>query len=428
MSKGTDRHRRRLAEASGGKLGFETLCVHGSDALLDNFGAVATPIYQSATFAHPGIGATTGFDYSRGENPTREQLEWRIADLEGADFGLAFASGMAAVTALLSLLEPGDRVVAGADLYGGTNRLFNQLLVRYGIEFSYAADSEGVVAAIEAAAAPADADASGSDRLRLVFIETPTNPMMNVFDIAAISEAAHAHGALLAVDNTFLTPCFQQPLALGADIVVHSGSKYLGGHNDAIAGFLAVCDPGVAGQLDERGFLRKASLSEGDSLPEKLRFMQISTGAALSPFESFLMLRGIKTLPLRMERMQANASVIAEWLAENPLVGAVHYPGLPSHPGYALSARQATGHGAMIAFTLHDAAAARQMLERVRIIQFAESLGGTESLLTYPMLQTHADVPVEERERLGINDRLLRLSVGIESCDDLLADLEQALR
>jgi cystathionine gamma-synthase len=414
-----------------GSRGFETLCVHGNNALRDAYGAIATPIYQTATFAHhqlpvndstdASLARSTGFDYSRGENPTREQLEWRIADLEGADIGVALSSGMAAISALFALLKPGDQVVASGDLYGGTNRLFNQLLARNGVQFYYATSTEGIIQAIERARA------SAADRLRFVFVETPTNPMMQVFDIAALSDAAHAAGALLAVDNTFLTPCFQRPLSLGADIVVHSGSKYLGGHNDTIAGLLAIRAPGIEVSLDENGYLRRSSLNDSERLPEQLRFMQLSTGAALAPFDSFLLLRGIKTLPLRMERAQQSALRIARFLESHPRVRSVLYTGLPSHPDHALSLRQASGFGATLSFYLADKSSVSPLFERIRIIQFAESLGGTESLLTYPLTQTHADVPPEQRDALGISECLVRLSVGVESCDDLLADLEQAL-
>ncbi|MDR3305945.1 MAG: PLP-dependent aspartate aminotransferase family protein [Clostridiales Family XIII bacterium] len=372
---------------------FETLCVHGKKKIDEATGAIATPIYQTATFSHPGLSETTGYDYTRQQNPTREQLEYLIADLEEADEALAFSSGMAAVSALMELFRPGDHIVASGDLYGGTYRLFDRILEPKGICFSYAARTGDVGREVR-------------PETKAIYIETPTNPMMNIFDIAEIARIAKDRGILLIVDNTFLTPYFQKPLLLGADIVLHSGSKYLGGHNDTIAGFLAV---------------------RGAAAAEKLRFIAKTTGSGLAPFDSFLLIRGIKTLALRLERQQESALRIAAWLSEHPSVSGVHYPGLAAHPDYALSSRQATGYGAMIAFSVTSAGLVKQALERVNIIRYAESLGGTESLITYPMLQTHADIPEKDRLAIGIDDRLLRLSVGIESADDLIADLAQAL-
>ncbi|MDR1778725.1 MAG: PLP-dependent aspartate aminotransferase family protein [Clostridiales Family XIII bacterium] len=376
---------------------FETVCIHGKRRVTEATGALATPIYQSATFAHEGLddsGATgSGYDYTRQQNPTREQLEYRIADLEGADEAFAFASGMAAITALMELFLPGDRIVASGDLYGGTYRLFDQVLSPKGYRFEYGRDTDALIALI-------------TEDTKAVFVETPTNPMMNLFDIRKIADAAKAAGALLIVDNTFLTPYFQRPLDLGADVVLHSGSKYLGGHNDTISGFLAV---------------------KGEALAEKLRFILKTTGAGLSPFDSFLVLRGIKTLPLRLEKAQENAKAIAQILSENKKIASVRYPGLPSHEAYELATAQMTGFGAMLSFSVTDAALVPQILRRVKLIQFAESLGGTESLITYPLLQTHADIPEAERLSIGIDDRLLRLSVGTESAKDLIEDLTQAI-
>ncbi|MDR3363346.1 MAG: PLP-dependent aspartate aminotransferase family protein [Clostridiales Family XIII bacterium] len=397
----------------------ETTCIHGGGRVANETGAIATPIFQTATFAHPGVNETTGYDYTRQQNPTREQLENRVAALEDAAAAFAFASGMAAVSALMDLFGPGGRVVCSGDLYGGTYRLFDQILSARGLSFEYGRDTEAVLALIAGAGARQNAGpgaggtGAGAGAPVAVFLETPTNPMMNVFDIARIAGAAHAAGALLAVDNTFLTPYFQKPLALGADIVLHSGSKYLGGHNDTIAGFLAA---GAGARL--RG---------GEPVSERLRFIGKTTGAGLAPFDCFLLLRGIKTLAIRLGRAQENALEIAQWLTAQPGVTAVHYPGLETHPDYALSKKQASGFGAMISFSVKDAAAARRALERVKLVQYAESLGGTESLITYPMLQTHADIPEEERLSIGIDDKLLRLSVGIESVSDLIADLAGAL-
>ncbi|MDR0876257.1 MAG: PLP-dependent aspartate aminotransferase family protein [Clostridiales Family XIII bacterium] len=372
---------------------FETLCIH-SDRKIDNpTGAVATPIYQSATFAHPGPGESTGYDYSRQQNPTREQLEYVVAGLEGAACAVAFSSGMAAVSALMELFSPGDHIIAADDLYGGTHRLFQYISEKNGLTFSSASETGQIAELITPAT-------------KAIFLETPTNPTMRVFDIAEIAKLTAAKGILFIVDNTFLTPYFQKPLLLGADIVLHSGTKFLGGHNDTLAGFLAVKDPGTE---------------------EKLRFIAKTTGAALSPFDSFLLLRGIKTLAVRIERQQQSAMKIAKWLTKQSEVTEVFYPGLPSHSGFELSKKQTSGFGAMISFSVTDRALADQVLRRVQLIQFAESLGGAESLITYPMMQTHADIPEADRIAKGIDDRLLRLSVGLESAADLIADLSQAL-
>ena len=374
---------------------FQTKCVHGSPDKYDTTGAVSVPIFQSATFAHPCVGQSTGYDYSRLQNPTREHLEKTVAALEGGIDAMAFSTGMAAISALMELFSPGDHLIASDDLYGGSHRLFHHISMKNGIAFDLVNTSD--LPEIERRIRP---------ETKALFVETPTNPMMQVTDIAAVSALAKKHNLLLIIDNTFLTPYYQKPLSLGADIVVHSGTKYLGGHNDTLAGFLVV---------------NSAQLSE------RLRFIYKTTGACLSPFDSWLITRGIKTLAVRMDRQQESAMKIAQWLCEHPKVKAVHYAGLPSHPGYGISKRQASGFGSMISFELNNAQTAVQVLECVGIIQYAESLGGVESLITYPMLQTHADVPQQEREAKGINERLLRLSVGLESADDLIADLKQAL-
>ncbi len=374
---------------------FETLCIHGSSKKYDHTGAVSVPIYQSATFAHPGLGESTGFDYSRLQNPTREHLEITIAALENGVDAMAFSSGMAAVSALMEIFSPGDHIIASDDLYGGSHRLFHHISVKNGLSFSLVNTSD--VSLIEEKITAAT---------KALFIETPTNPMMQVTDIAAAVALAKRYGLLVIVDNTFLTPYYQRPLDLGADIVVHSGTKYLGGHNDTLAGFLVVND---------------------SALSEKLRFIYKTIGSCLSPFDSWLLIRGLKTLAIRLERQQQSAMKIAEFLYGQPKVKAVYYAGLASHPGYAVSKKQASGFGAMISFETQNAAVAERILERVSIIQYAESLGGVESLITYPMLQTHADVPSEVREAKGINSRLLRLSVGLENEDDLILDLQQAL-
>jgi cystathionine gamma-synthase len=372
---------------------FQTLCVHGCNNKYDRTGAISVPIFQSATFAHPGVGKSTGYDYSRSQNPTREYLEHTLAALEGGTDGIAFASGMAAATAMMELFSPGDHLVVADDLYGGTHRLFANFSKKNGVAFTSAATLDEITSAVTSAT-------------KAVFIETPTNPMMQVIDIAAVSRITAERGLLLIVDNTFLTPYFQKPFSLGADIVLHSGTKYLGGHNDTLAGFLVT---------------KTANISE------KLRFIAKTTGACLSPFDSFLIIRGIKTLAVRMERQQESSARIAGWLTEQPAVTAVRYPGLETHPDYEVSRRQTSGFGAMISFSVKDEETAKRMLERVRIIQYAESLGGVESLITYPMLQTHADIPEAERLKKGIDGRLLRLSVGLESAEDLITDLSQAL-
>jgi cystathionine gamma-synthase len=372
---------------------ISTICVHGCNKKFDTTGAVAVPIFASATFAHPGVGQSTGFDYTRSLNPTTVHLEDTIAALEGGSSAVAFSSGMAAVSALMELFSPGDHIIASDDLYGGTVRLFTHISKKNGVKVSYAAT-------------PEDIEREITPSTKAVFIETPSNPMMRVTDIATVAAIARKHNALLIVDNTFLTPYFQKPFSLGADIVLHSGTKYLGGHNDTLAGMLVVNDEGLS---------------------EKLKFIAKTTGGCLSPFDSFLIIRGIKTLAVRMERQQGTALKIAHWLLEQSGVKKVYYPGLLEHPDYKVSCRQANGFGGMISFSVHSGQTAKKILESVKIIKYAESLGGVESLITYPMLQTHADLPESERIVRGIDDCLLRLSVGLEASDDLIADLKQAI-
>jgi cystathionine gamma-synthase len=370
---------------------ISTICVHGCEKKFDTTGAVAVPIFASATFAHPGVGRSTGFDYSRSLNPTTVHLEDTVAALEGGTSAVAFSSGMAAVSVLMELFSPGDHIIGSDDLYGGTVRLFSYVSEKNGLKISYAPNGR-----IEESITPST---------KAVFIETPSNPMMRVTDIAATAAITKKHNILLIVDNTFLTPYFQRPFSLGADIVLHSGTKYLGGHNDSLSGMLVVKDP---------------------TLAEKIRFLAKTTGGCLSPFESFLIIRGIKTLAIRMERQQETALKIVNWLSHQSAVKKVYYPGLKEHPDYKISAGQASGFGAMISFSVHSGQTAVKILESVKVIKYAESLGGVESLITYPMLQTHADLPESERNARGINDCLLRLSVGLEAPDDLIADLEQA--
>jgi cystathionine gamma-synthase len=372
---------------------ISTICVHGCAKKFDATGAVAVPIFASATFAHPGVGHSTGFDYSRSLNPTNVHLEDTVAALEGGREAIAFSSGMAAVSALMELFSPGDHIIASDDLYGGTFRLFSHISQKNGVKFSYAGDLENIKKEITPAT-------------KAVFVETPSNPMMRVTDIAAVAAITQKHKLLFIVDNTFLTPYFQQPFSFGADIVLHSATKYLGGHNDTLAGLLVVKNEGIA---------------------EKLRFIAKTTGGCLSPFDSFMIVRGIKTLAVRMERQQETALKIVRWLLEQSAVKKVYYPGLQEHPDYDVSRRQTTGFGGMLSFSVRDGQTAAKILESVKVIKYAESLGGVESLITYPMLQTHADLPESERKARGIDECLLRLSVGLEAPDDLIADLKQAL-
>ena len=377
-------------------LSIESRCIHleGDDPAA-RYGAISFPIYQTATFAHPALGESTGYDYSRVQNPTRQQLEKTVAALEQGTDAVAFSTGMAAILSVMELFVPGDHIVTEADLYGGTPRLFHTVSEPRGITFTTVNFSDGT-AQVAAAIRP---------ETKALYIETPTNPMMHVTDIRKAAELAHAHGALLIVDNTFLSPYLQNPLTLGADIVVHSGTKYLSGHNDTLAGFAVVKDAALAARLRE---------------------ISKTIGANLAPFDAWLLLRGIQTLAVRMDRAEENAMALAQWLKTRQEVTRVIYPGLPEHPGHALMKQQARGFGAMLTFEVRDKREVPVLLKAVRLIRFAESLGGTESLLTYPITQTHADVPPEVLAANGLTDRILRLSVGIENINDLRADLEQA--
>lgn len=373
----------------------ETKCLHleEKEVSCDRSGAISFPIYQTATFAHPGLGESTGYDYSRLQNPTREQVEKIVANLEGGVDAVAFSSGMAAISAVMELFEPGDHIIADDDLYGGSVRLFLNISKKNGIDVTRINLCED------------DVESCIKENTKAIFLETPTNPMMNVIDIKKIAEIAKKHKLLLIVDNTFLSPYFQNPIKLGADIVVHSGTKYLGGHNDTLAGFV---------------------VSASQVIAEKMRFIIKTTGAGLAPFDSWLILRGIKTLALRMEKAQENVKQLAVWLKERPEVVRVIYPGLKEHPGHEIMKRQARGFGAMLTFEVESKTLVEQILKKVKLIQFAESLGGVETLITYPITQTHADVPPESLIKSGISDRILRLSVGIENIDDLINDLQQA--
>ncbi|PLX88988.1 MAG: cystathionine gamma-synthase [Desulfuromonas sp.] len=358
-------------------------------------GAISTPIHPSATFRHPALGQSTGYDYTRSGNPTRDTLEEGLASLEGGHRACAFSSGMAALTTLLLHFSAGDHVIVSEDLYGGTYRVLEQVFGKLGLSASYVDTSqlEAIGAAI-------------IDKTKAVLVETPGNPLLGVADIKSIATLCRRHSLLFIVDNTFLTPVLQRPLELGADVVVHSGTKYLSGHNDLCSGVLVARDP---------------------ELGERLYFLQNSTGAVLPPQDCWLLIRSLKTLALRMERHCQNALTVAHWLQQHPDVTHVYYPGLKDHPGHALSQQQARGFGGMVSFRLKSPSLARQVLEKVTLISFAESLGGVESLITLPAVQTHADIPESERLRLGVCDSLLRLSVGIENVNDIIADLEQAL-
>lgn len=372
--------------------GINTRCLHleETEGKTEHYGSLSYPIYQTATYAHAGVGKSTGYDYSRLQNPTREHLEKVVASLEGGIDAFALSSGMAAITLLMEIFEPGDHIIAEEDLYGGSIRLFDNVSKKNHYEFTSLNCSKD------------DIEGAIRENTKAIYIETPTNPMMNVSDISRISEIARKHGLLLIVDNTFLSPCFQNPLKLGADIVIHSGTKFLGGHNDTLAGFI---------------------VTNNEEVQEKLRFIIKTTGAGLAPFDSWLILRGIKTLGIRMERSQKNAMEIANWLKEQPVVKHVYYPGLPEHPGYEIMKKQARGFGSMLTFDVDSKEHALQILESVRMIKFAESLGGVETLITYPTTQTHADVPEKVRLKNGITPCTLRLSVGIEDVEDLLAEL-----
>lgn len=372
--------------------GLNTRCLHleETEGKLEHYGAISYPIYQTATYEHPEAGQSTGYDYSRLQNPTREHLEKMIAGLESGIDAFALSTGMAAITLLMELFRPGDHLIVEADLYGGSIRLFDHVNKKNNYEFTHLNCAED------------DIEGAIQDNTKAIYIETPTNPMMNVSDIAAIAEIAKKHGLLLIVDNTFLSPYFQNPLKLGADIVVHSGTKFLGGHNDTLAGFL---------------------VTNNEEVRDRLRFLIKTTGAGLAPFDCWLILRGMKTLGIRMERSQENAIRIAEWLKTQNIVRKVYYPGLPEHPGYEIMKKQARGFGSMITFRVDSKEHALQILKQVRMIKFAESLGGVETLITYPTTQTHADVPEEIRLKNGITPCTLRLSTGIEDIEDLLGGI-----
>lgn len=376
-------------------LRFATLAVHAGQAPDPTTGAIMPPVYQTSTYVQLGLGRHRGYEYARTQNPTREALEANVAALEGGRFGVAFASGLAAIEALAKLLQAGDHVVCGEGVYGGTYRLFDRVWRRFGLEFTFVDTSN--IDEVRAALRPTT---------RLIHLETPTNPTLRLADIAAVAELAHGVGAWLSVDNTFATPYNQRPLELGADLVVHSTTKYLNGHSDVVGGIVVTSNEELAAQL---------------------RFLQNATGAIPGPWDCWLVLRGTKTLHLRMEAHNRNGQRVAEWLAAQPKVERVLYPGLPSHPQHALACRQMRGFTGMVAVDLGEEGRAKRFVEATRLFALAESLGGVESLIGHPLTMTHASVPPERRARLGITPGLVRLSVGVEDVDDLIEDLDRAL-
>lgn len=380
---------------------YSTLAVHAGQYPDPLTGAVNVPVYLSSTFELTGIGTDRGWDYSRAGNPTRDRLEEALAALEGGTSGHAFASGMAAIYALVATLHAGDHVICSHNVYGGTQRLFNQVVRNYGIEIEYV--DTGDLKAVEAAIKPANKTGPAT---KLIHIETPTNPIMSLTDIAAVSAIAHAHGVEVSVDNTFMSPVLQSPLKLGADIVMHSTTKFLNGHSDGLGGALIGSKP---------------------EHKERFLLVQKAAGGILSPFECFLVLRGIKTLPLRMKAHEENGRAVAEFLSTQPKLKRLAYPGLKSHPQHELAARQQKGFGSMMSFDLGSTEAAGRFLGAMKLILSAESLGGVESLASHSATTTHAALSDEERERLGITQGLVRLSIGIEDKEDLIADLEHAL-
>lgn len=373
-----------------------TAVIHAGIPIDKRTGAVNVPIYQTSTFRQDALGQTRGYEYTRTGNPTREALEKLVADLEEGTAGFAFASGMAALTAAISLFRSGDRILISENVYGGTFRVLDKVFANFGITYS-----------IVDTTSEDKFDASFGPDVKAVLIESPANPLMTVTDIAMVSRVAKAHGALTIVDNTFMTPYLQKPLVRGADIVVHSATKYLGGHSDLVAGLIVVKDAALA---------------------QRIGFIQNSTGGVLSPFESFLLIRGIKTLAVRMDRHVANAERIAEFLVNSDAVAKVHYPGLPSDPGYEVNSRQAVNGGAMISFELKEGHDIGRFFSSLELVALAESLGGVESLACHPSSMTHASIPKDIREKVGITEGLIRLSPGIEDAEDIIADLEQAIK
>jgi cystathionine beta-lyase/cystathionine gamma-synthase len=374
---------------------FDTVCIHAGQVPDPSTGAITVPIYQTSTYVQEGLGQHKGFEYGRTQNPTRMAVEANLAAIEGGAAGFAFASGMAAIDAVLTRLESGDHLVVSDNTYGGTFRLFERVRRKFGLDFTYVDTSD--LDRIEPAITP---------RTKYLFVETPTNPMLRVTDLAAASDIAHRHGVRVVVDNTFASPYIQKPLAFGADIVLHSTTKFLNGHSDSVGGIVIV--------------------KHADDV-EWMKFVQNAAGAILGPMDSWLILRGTKTLSVRMERTNANSVVLADFLAAHPRVEKVFYPGLPDHPHHALAKRQMRGFGGLMSFDLGSLEAARTLLGRVRLLSLAESLGGVETLISHPAIMTHASVPADRRAAIGITDGLVRISVGIEDVEDLKEDLAEAL-
>ena len=375
-------------------MGFSTDCIHAGQEPEATTGAVTVPIFQTSTYVQPELGRNKGYEYARTKNPTRSALEANLAALERGKHGHCFASGMSATDTVFRMLEKGDHVVAGENMYGGSYRLFSRVCEKFGIEFTYV-DTANV----------ANVKNALRDNTKIVFLETPTNPMMTITDIAACVDVAHKRGALVVVDNTFCSPFLQRPIELGADIVVHSTTKFLNGHSDSVGGVV---------------------VSNSDEIAEKIGFLQNAVGAILSPFDSWLVLRGVKTLAVRMKRHEENGGAMANYLAHQAKVQKIYYPGLPDHPQHDLAKKQMNGFGALISFDLGSYANAKKFLDRVRLCSLGESLGGVETLISHPETMTHASVPVETRKRLGITPGLVRISVGIEDIEDLIGDLENA--
>lgn len=377
-------------------LNKNSLLIHGGIERDEVTGAVNIPIYQTSTYKQDGLGEHRGWEYSRTGNPTRAALEKLIADLEHGEYGLAFASGLAAINTVLSLFKSGDKLIVSDNIYGGTFRILDNVFKNFDITYEIVDTSN--VAKIEEAI---------DDTVKAIYVESPANPLLTITDIASVASVAHKHNKLLIVDNTFLTPYLQRPLTLGADIVIHSGTKYLGGHSDTVSGMVVVNDKELA---------------------DRLYYLQNAIGGVLAPLDSFLIIRGIKTLGVRMDRHVANADKIARWLDSSEYVSKVYYPGLESDPGYEVQKKQADGAGAMISFVLNDEYDYKKFFKELKLITLAESLGGVESLVCHPASMTHAAIPKEIRDEVGIVDELIRFSVGIEDVDDLISDLEQAIK
>jgi len=376
-------------------MGFSTKAIHAGQRPDPSTGAIMTPVFLTSTYVQEGLGKHKGYEYSRVSNPTRTALEQNIAALEAGTHGLAFGSGMAAIDAVMHLVTPGDRVIVSQNVYGGTYRIARQVWEEYGLQFDFVDTTDLQI--VEHAIKP---------NTRMLFVETPTNPTMEISDIAGTAALAKAHNLTSVIDNTFATPYLQQPLTLGFDIVVHSLTKYLNGHSDMLGGFIAL---------------------NGAALAERLRFLQKSVGAVLSPFDSWLCLRGTKTLAVRMKQHSENALAVARWLTQQRKVRKVYYPGLPDHPQHELARKQMRAFGGMVAFDLGNLSAAASLLNNVRLCALAESLGGVETIITHPVTMTHASIPFEQRQRIGVTDGLVRISVGLEDVEDIIADLDRAL-